>query len=93
MPRRRRGAKAVAVDADEERVDRALGDLGEAVIADAGGDLVSVGRLLGEESQDDALQGAFEHLGHLLAHESLVPSYPVLSVAGYRYKVTPSTGT
>lgn len=57
------------------------------------GDLVPVRGLLGEEGQDDALQSALEHLGHLLAHRVPLSCRLVLSVAEYRYKVTPSTGT
>ncbi|MNH32204.1 hypothetical protein D3C79_926290 [compost metagenome] len=89
--------EVLLLDAHQECVDRAFGDVGESVVADACGDLVPVCRLLGEESQNDALQSALEHLGHLLAHEALLPlclfRCSVLSVAGYRYKVTLSTGT
>ncbi len=44
------------LDAHEKRVDRALGDLGEALLSQVGRDLVAVGRALREVREDDPLQ-------------------------------------
>jgi len=60
--------EAALLDAHEEGVDRALGDVGEALVAQPRGDLVAVGGAAGEDRQHDAFEGAFEHLGDLLGH-------------------------
>jgi hypothetical protein len=60
--------ESALLDAHEDGVHRPLGDVGEPLLAQAGGDLVPVGRSLAEDRQDDPLQGALEQLGQLLAH-------------------------
>lgn len=44
------------LDPDEQRVDGALGDVGEALLAQPGGDLVAVCGLGEQDREDDALQ-------------------------------------
>ena len=59
-------------------VDGALDDVGEALLAQPRRDLVAVRRLHGQDREDDALERALEHLGHLLAHEPPPFNYSVL---------------
>src|SRR5918993_3136923 len=60
--------EAALLDPDQQRIDGALDDVGEALLAQPRRDLVAVCRLHGEDREDDALERALEHLGHLLAH-------------------------
>src|SRR6478735_7717432 len=74
--------EAALLDAHEQRVDRALGDVGEALVAQPGGDLVAVRGPPGEDREHDPLQRPLEHLAHLLAHET-----------SSHYSVSLTTGT
>src|SRR6476469_3656706 len=53
---------------DEQRVHGSLDEFGEALLSQPRGDLVAVRRLGGQDREDDALEGALEHLRHLIAH-------------------------
>ena len=70
--------EAALLDPDQQGVDGALGDVGEALLAQPGRDLVAVRRLHGQDREDDALERALEHLGHLLAHGTPPFDYSVL---------------
>ena len=59
------------LDADEQRIDGSLDKVGEALLAKPRGDVVAVRGTGGEHGEDDALEGALEHLGHLLTHVCL----------------------
>src|SRR6266487_3473461 len=59
--------EALLLDPDEQGVDGALGDVGEALLPQPRRDLVAVRGPHGQDRQDDALQRALEHLRHLLA--------------------------
>jgi hypothetical protein len=59
------------LDADEERVDGPLGDVGEALVAQPRGDLVAVGGPRRQDGEDDALERSLEHLRLLTAHRNL----------------------
>src|SRR6478735_9310333 len=63
--------EAALLDPDEEGVDGALDDVGEASLAQPSRDLVAVRRPHGQEREDDALESALEHLCHLLGHDDL----------------------
>ena len=60
--------EAALLDPDQQGVDGALGDVGEALIAQPRRDLVAVRGPAGQDREDDPLQRALQHLRHLLAH-------------------------
>src|ERR1700680_1646189 len=60
--------EALQLEPDEEGVDGAFGDGGEALLPQPGRDLIAVGGPHGQDREDDALKRALEHLRHLLAH-------------------------
>jgi hypothetical protein len=60
--------EAALLDPDQQRVNGALDDVGEALLPQPGGDLVAVRGPHGQDREDDALQRALEHLRHLLDH-------------------------
>ena len=70
------------LDAHQQGVDRALGDVLETLLAQPRGDLVAVGGLARQQREHDALERALEHLGLLLAHDVLLSS--LLSVTGHQ---------
>src|SRR5215207_4423244 len=80
--------EAALLDAHQQGVDGALGDVGESLVSQPRRNLVSVRIPAGEDRQDDALQRALEHLGRLFAHET----YLLLSVDDYWYIVSMNTG-
>jgi len=61
--------EAALVDAHEERVHSALCDVDEALLAEPRRDLVPESRVVDERLEDDALQGALEHLDLLPGHD------------------------
>src|SRR5580700_3336151 len=60
--------EALLLEPDEQRVNGALGDVGEALLPQPCRDLVAVRGSHGQDREDDALKRALEHLRHLLAH-------------------------
>src|SRR5919106_1395099 len=62
--------QAAMLDPDQQRIDGAFRDVGEALLPQPRRDLVAVRGPAGQDREDDALQGALEQLGHLLAHGS-----------------------
>src|SRR5476649_1351259 len=60
--------EAFLLEPDEQGVDGAFGDVGEALLPQPCRDLVAVRGPHGEDRENDALQRALEHLRHLLAH-------------------------
>src|ERR1700754_4259625 len=74
--------EATPLDPDQQRVDGALGNVGEAPIPQRRRDLVAVRGPAGEDREDDALERALEHLGHLLAHGTSPFSYSVIQATG-----------
>src|SRR5262245_33033080 len=60
--------EAALLAPDQQRIDGALGDLGEALFAQPRRDLIAVRGPAGKDREDDALQRALQHLRHLLAH-------------------------
>src|SRR5262245_43267695 len=64
--------EASLLDPDEQRVDSALGDVGEALSPQPRGDLVAVSGSHGQDREDDPLQDSLKHFRHLLAHEQLL---------------------
>src|ERR671912_1942232 len=73
--------EAALLDAHQQGVDGAFGDIGESLVSQPRRDLVSVRRPAGENRQNDALQRALEHLGRLFTHEA-PPRYSVLMTTG-----------
>src|SRR5678816_24144 len=73
--------EAALLDPDEQRVDGAFGDVGKALLPQPCRDLVAIRGLHGQDREDDALQRALEHLGHLLAHGTPL-SYSALLTTG-----------
>src|SRR6478735_3164755 len=73
--------EAALLDPDQQRVDGALGDVGEALLAQPRRDLVAVRGPAGQDRQDDPLQRALQHLGHLLAHGTSI-GYSVILGTG-----------
>src|SRR6478736_4658495 len=69
------------LDPDQERVHGALGQVREPLVAELRGDLVAVRGPRLEDREDDALERALEHLGHLVGHRGLL------------YSVSLTTGT
>src|SRR5688572_828784 len=53
--------EASLFDPDQQGIDGALDDVGEASLAQSSRDLVAVRRPHGQEREDDALEGALEH--------------------------------
>src|SRR5664280_167618 len=76
--------KASLLDPDEQRVDRALGDVGEPHLPQPCRDLVAVRGPHAQRREDDALQRPLEHLRHLPAHGTS----SLLSVTDYWYIVS-----
>src|SRR4029453_8750059 len=62
--------EAALLDPDQQRIDGALGDVGEALLPQPRRDLVAVRGPAGQDREDDALQDPLEHLRHLLAHRT-----------------------
>ena len=62
--------EAALLDPDQQRIHGALGDVGEALLSQPGGDFVPVGGASGQEREHDALQRPLEHLRQLLAHRT-----------------------
>ena len=60
--------EAALLDAQQQRVHRALDELGETLLTKARRDLVPVCRPFGQDCEHDALERALEHLGHLIRH-------------------------
>src|SRR6478735_9092782 len=60
--------EATLLDTDEQGVNGSLDEIGKALLSQPGRDLVAVRRLRRQDREDDALQGALEHLRHLIAH-------------------------
>src|SRR5829696_1917066 len=81
--------EALLLDPDEQGVDGALGDAGEALPPQPRRDLVAVRGPHAQDRQDDALQRALEHLRHLLAHGHHLG---LLSDTDYWYIVTLNSG-
>src|SRR6476661_8930350 len=81
--------EAALLDPDQQRVDGALGDVGEALLPQPCRDLVAVRGSAGQNRENDALQRALEHLRHLLAHGT---PPQLLSITDYWYIVTLNSG-
>src|SRR4029453_14811811 len=64
------GAQPPLLDPDQQPIDGAFGDVGEALLPQPRRDLVAVRGPAGQDREDDALQRSLEHLRHLLAHRT-----------------------
>src|SRR5215467_1436422 len=60
--------EATLLDPDQECIDGAFHDVGEALLPQPRGDLVAVRRPAGQQREDDPLEDALEHLRQLFAH-------------------------
>src|SRR5678816_945442 len=60
--------EAALLDPDQQRIDGAFGDVGEALLPQPRRDLVAVRGPAGQDREHDAFQRSLEHLRHLLAH-------------------------
>src|SRR4051794_24357729 len=81
------------LDPDQQRIDGALRDVGEALLAQPRGDLVAVCRPYGQDREDDALERALEHLGHLLGHGTLPSLLGITDTASWCCRVPLPTNT
>jgi hypothetical protein len=81
--------EAALLDPDEQRVDGALCDVGEALSPQPRRDLVAVRGPQGQDREDDALEDSFKHFSYLLAHGRL---FLLPNVTYYRYIVTLNSG-
>src|ERR1019366_7481985 len=73
--------ESLVLEPDEQGVDGALGDVGEALFPQPCRDLVAVRGPHGQDREDDALERALEHLRHLPAHGTS-SSYSALLTTG-----------
>src|SRR5262245_2093114 len=80
--------EAPLLDPDQQRIDGAFRDVGEALLPQPRRDLVAVRGPAGQDREDDAFQDSLEHLRHLPAHGA---PPPLLSVIDYHYIATLSS--